>query len=211
MTDITPWARAGLLAVSLALLTVAPARAENDGGARVVVETAAVEEPEAPVTTAALPEPRAEAESAEPAPAKRGRERFGALRIGHDLARAAAMRPLIAREAQAHGIPVALAEAVVRIESRYNPAARNGPNMGLTQINHRTARSLGFTGAPAGLLDPETNLRYGFKYLAQAHRLAGGDTCGTVLRYQAGLRAERMTKAAQAYCGKVKVLTASAD
>jgi hypothetical protein len=49
------------------------------------------------------------------------------------------------------------------------------------------------------------------KYLGEAYRLAGGDTCGTILRYQAGLRAERMTRAAQTYCGKVKVLQASAD
>lgn len=197
------------MACTLAGLAAPPALAENDGGGRVVIETAVATEVEAPTVTAALPEPAAEV--AEPATPRRGRERFGSLRIGDDPARAAALRPLIARHAAAHGIPVGLAEAVVRIESRYNPAARNGPNMGLTQINHRTARSLGFTGAPAALLDPETNLRFGFKYLAEAHRLAKGDTCGTILRYQAGLRAERMTNAARAYCGKVKVLTASAD
>ncbi|WP_188311915.1 lytic transglycosylase domain-containing protein [Salinarimonas soli] len=195
--------------MSLTILTPAMVRAEADTTGRVIVEIA---EEAAPATTASLP-------SATPVPlvepetpsSKRGRERYGNFRIGHDLGRAAAMRPLIARHAAAHGLPPSLAEAVVRIESRYNPGARNGPNMGLTQINHRTARSLGYSGAPAGLLDPETNLRFGMKYLGEAYRLAGGDTCGTILRYQAGLRAERMTRAAQAYCGKVKVLQASAD
>ena len=58
------------------------------------------------------------------------------------------------------------------------PRARNGPNVGLTQINAGTAQSLGYTGEASGLLDAETNLRYGLKYLAQAYKLAGGDTCG---------------------------------
>jgi soluble lytic murein transglycosylase-like protein len=196
-----------LLGFTLTTLTAAPGLAENDAAGRPVIEEVVEAEVVAPVEAVSA-EPVAIAPEARP---KRGRERYGPHRIGHDLARAAAIRPLIQRHAEAQGLPPALAEAVVRIESRYNPAARNGPNMGLTQINHRTARSLGFNGAPAGLLDPETNLRYGLKYLAQAYRLADGDTCGTVLRYQAGLRAERMTKAAQAYCGKVKVLTASAD
>jgi soluble lytic murein transglycosylase-like protein len=200
----------GLVAFTLAMLSPHLARAEADTTGRVVIEEPASVNVEA---TAALPTVAAPAgpAAAVEGPSKRGRETFGNFRIGHDLARAAAVRPLIARHASAHGIPVGLAEAVVRIESRYNPAARNGPHMGLTQINHRTARSLGYTGAPAGLLDADTNLRYGMKYLGEAYRLAGGDTCGTILRYQAGLRAERMTRAAQTYCGKVKVLQASAD
>ena len=74
-----------------------------------------------------------------------------------------------------HNIPYGLADAVVRIESRYNAAARNGPNLGLTQVNFRTAQSLGYTGDASGLFDAETNLRYGIKYLAQAYKLAGGE------------------------------------
>ena len=83
--------------------------------------------------------------------------------------------------------------------------------MGLTQINVRTAQSLGYQGGAAGLLDAETNLRYGLKYLAGAYRLAGGDTCGTILRYQFGHRTQTMTGASRVYCAKVKVITASAD
>ena len=112
-----------------------------------------------------------------------------------DAVRAVALKPLIARHASENGLPYDLADAVVRIESRYNAGARNGANIGLTQINVRTAQSLGYQGEAAGLLDAETNLRYGLKYLAQAYRLAGGDTCGTILRYQAGHRAQTMTRA----------------
>jgi soluble lytic murein transglycosylase-like protein len=128
-----------------------------------------------------------------------------------DAARAVALKPLIARYASENGLPYELADAVIRIESRYNAGARNGPNMGLTQINFRTAQSHGFKGDAAGLLDVETNLRYGLKYLATAYKLAGGDTCGTILRYQFGHRTQTMTAASRAYCAKVKVITAAAD
>lgn len=128
-----------------------------------------------------------------------------------DATRAVALKPLIARYASENGLPYELADAVVRLESRYNAGARNGPNMGLTQINVRTAQSLGYKGDAAGLLDAETNLRYGLKYLATAYKLAGGDTCGTILRYQFGHRTQTMTAASRAYCAKVKVITAAAD
>jgi soluble lytic murein transglycosylase-like protein len=82
--------------------------------------------------------------------------------------RAAELKPLILRHASEHGVPFALADAIVRIESRYNAGARNGPNVGLTQINARTAQSLGYQGPASGLLEAETNLRYGLKYLGQA-------------------------------------------
>jgi soluble lytic murein transglycosylase-like protein len=128
-----------------------------------------------------------------------------------DATRAVALKPLIARYASENGLPYDLADAVVRLESRYNAGARNGPNMGLTQINVRTAQSLGYKGDTAGLLDAETNLRYGLKYLATAYKLAGGDTCGTILRYQFGHRTQTMTAASRAYCAKVKVITAAAE
>ncbi len=128
-----------------------------------------------------------------------------------DAVRAGALKVLIVRYASENGLPYELADAVVRLESRYNPGARNGTHMGLTQINVRTAQSLGYAGPAAGLLDAETNLRYGLKYLAKAYKLAGGDTCGTILRYQFGHRTQTMTSASRAYCAKVKVITAAAD
>lgn len=116
------------------------------------------------------------------------------------------IRPMIARHAAAHNVPAALADAVVRIESRYNPRARNRANLGLTQISHRTARGIGYGGSAAGLFDADTNLRFGIKYLAMAYRASGGDVCGTVMRYQSGLGAKRMNGANRAYCGKVRAI-----
>ena len=128
-----------------------------------------------------------------------------------DTVRGSALKSLITQYASENGLPYELADAVVRLESRYNVGARNGQNYGLTQINFRTARSLGYQGLAAGLLDAETNLRYGLKYLATAYKLAGGDTCGTILRYQFGHRTQTMTGASRAYCAKVQVITAAAD
>lgn len=119
------------------------------------------------------------------------------------------LRAMIARHAAAQGIPAPLADAVVRVESRYNPRARNGANLGLTQISYRTARAMGYAGTPAGLFEPETNLRFGMVYLGRAYRLANGDTCRTVLKYQAGHGAVTMTPAARAYCAKVNQQIAS--
>lgn len=121
------------------------------------------------------------------------------------------IRSLIAKHAAEQGIPVAIADAMVRIESRYNPRARNGSYLGLSQISYRTARGIGYAGSPAGLMDADTNLRYGIKYLAQAYRLAGGDLCGTVMRYQSGHAAKRMNGANRTYCGKMRTIVASRD
>lgn len=117
-------------------------------------------------------------------------------------------RPLIVKHATEHGVPVALADAVVRVESRYNTQARNGGNLGLTQISYRTAQAIGYSGTESGLFDADTNLRFGIKYLAQAYKLAGGDTCRTILKYQAGHRAVAMSGAADAYCARVRALMA---
>lgn len=115
----------------------------------------------------------------------------------------------IARHAAVHGVPVALAQAIVRGESRFDPRARSGPNWGLTQIHLATARSMGFRGPPEGLFDPETNLGLGIRYLAQAHRAARGDLCRTVMKYQNGLRSETMSARNQAYCAKIRGFVAS--
>jgi soluble lytic murein transglycosylase-like protein len=127
-------------------------------------------------------------------PAVRGTSRP----IASDLA------ALIAAKAHKHGVPVALAHAVVTVESNYNPRAVGGSALGLMQIKHATAQGLGFTGTREQLFDPATNLEWGMRYLSGARKLAKGDLCGTVLRYQAGHRAVSMTQAASEYCVKVK-------
>jgi soluble lytic murein transglycosylase-like protein len=135
----------------------------------------------------------------------------GGRTIGEARQQVLELKPLVMQYAMENDIPFGLADAVIRLESRYNPKARNGFHVGLTQINAQTAQSLGYRGAAEGLLDPETNLRYGLKYLGRAYKLADGDTCDTILRFRAGHRAETMTSATRRYCAKVQTLLASAD
>jgi soluble lytic murein transglycosylase-like protein len=99
----------------------------------------------------------------------------------------ASLDALIARHAQANGIPVALVHRVVLRESRYNPKARGrGGALGLMQIKHATARALGYAGPAAGLLDPDTNLTYAVRYLAGAYQVAGGNKDRAVALFARG-------------------------
>jgi soluble lytic murein transglycosylase-like protein len=118
------------------------------------------------------------------------------------------IKAIVARHAAANGVPFSLADAVVRVESRYNPRASNAGNYGLMQIRHQTARGMGYSGSAGGLLDAETNARYGMKYLAMAYKMAGGDTCRTIMKYQSGHMATRMSGANRTYCAKVRTITA---
>ena len=118
-------------------------------------------------------------------------------------------RSLIEKHASANGVPFKLADAVVQVESRYNARVVHAGNFGLMQIRPQTARGVGFSGAPSGLLDPDTNLRYGVKYLAVAYRQAGGNTCSTLRYYQSGIGAHGMSGANRAYCRKALSIMAS--
>ena len=100
-------------------------------------------------------------------------------------------KELVERYARLHGLPPELADAVMKIESSYDPKAYNAGAIGLMQILLPTARGLGYAGDAEGLTHPETNLKYGIMYLAQAYRLSQGDTCETVMRYQSGHYASR--------------------
>jgi len=124
----------------------------------------------------------------------------------------AQIQELIASHARRQGVPVALARAVVRVESNFNPRLRgHAGEIGLMQIKPRTARGIGFTGAPEALYDPDTNLRWGMRYLGTAYKLAGGSVCGTILRYNAGHYAKRMNPVSRRYCEKVLALMGRAN
>lgn len=111
---------------------------------------------------------------------------------------------IVSRYASAYGVPVSLAHAVIKIESNYQPGmvGRAG-EIGLMQIKPATARMMGYSGSAKGLHNPETNIKYGMKYLGMARELGGGTTCGTILKYNAGHGATRMNPTSSAYCRKV--------
>jgi len=117
---------------------------------------------------------------------------------------------LIHQAAKKHGVPEHIAKAVVQVESNFNPRARGAAGeVGLMQIKPATARGLGYRGSVKALYDPETNIEWGMRYLAGAHQRAGGDLCGTILRYNAGHYAKRMNPISRRYCQKVKIILAS--
>jgi Transglycosylase SLT domain len=117
---------------------------------------------------------------------------------------------IVNRYAEAAGIPTALARAVVRVESDWDQTMTGlAGEIGLMQIMPQTAREMGFAAAQDELYDPETNIRWGVRYLAEAWRLAEGDVCQTVLKYNAGHQATKMTPAADEYCTRVRTLMTS--
>jgi soluble lytic murein transglycosylase-like protein len=94
---------------------------------------------------------------------------------------------LVAKHAEANGLPEALVHRVIVRESRYQPdLVGRGGTIGLMQIKLATARSMGYTGDAAGLRDPNTNLTYAVKYLAGAYRAAHGDHARAMHYYAAG-------------------------
>ncbi len=101
---------------------------------------------------------------------------------------------LVATHAQANGVPEALIHRVIKRESRYDPAAvGRGGAMGLMQIKPATARSLGYDGTPAGLLDPATNLTYAVRYLAGAFKAANGNADRAYAYFRTGYFKSRRT------------------
>jgi soluble lytic murein transglycosylase-like protein len=118
--------------------------------------------------------------------------------------------PAITQEAAVHGVPPALVDAVVRIESRYDPEAIGSVGeIGLMQVRPKTAELLGFQGTSADLAQPQTNLRYGVGYLAKAWRLASGDLCRTLMKYRAGHGSETMSALSVEYCRRARLHLAS--
>lgn len=142
--------------------------------------------------------------------AKKGRHARASKQEVASSARSKNYTQLIRKAARKHGVPERVAMAVVQVESNFNPRARGSAGeIGLMQIKPATARGLGFRGASKALYDPQTNLEWGMRYLAGAHKRASGDLCGTILRYNAGHFAKRMNPVSSRYCRKVKSILAS--
>ncbi len=104
------------------------------------------------------------------------------------------LRRLIRRYADRYEVPRTLVHRLAIRESRHRPSARNGPYYGLLQILPQTARTMGHRGPPEALLDAETNLRYGVKYLRGAWLVAEGDPDAAIMWYARGYYYEAKRK-----------------
>jgi soluble lytic murein transglycosylase-like protein len=120
-------------------------------------------------------------------------------------ARIAEYRRLAIDEAEKYGLPPSIADAVMKVESNYNPAARGKDGeYGLMQVMPPTARMLGLTGPIETLAEPETNIRLGVRYLAGAWKLAKGDICTAAMKYRAGHGETRFSLLSVQYCQRVR-------
>jgi soluble lytic murein transglycosylase-like protein len=105
---------------------------------------------------------------------------------GFALAEQAGLAELTRQYAHRHGVPLALLHRIIMRESRYHPHLVHRTYYGLMQITPATARSMGYQGAPSGLLDAKTNLHYATPYLANAWALADGNLDRAVQLYASG-------------------------
>jgi soluble lytic murein transglycosylase-like protein len=145
-----------------------------------------------------LPASAQEPASTEPfgPPAPQMREPEGQRLLAIEL-----YRTIATREAKARDLPPEIADAVMRIESNYNPRARGRDGeYGIMQVMPPTARLLGHTGPDEALADPETNIKLGVRYLAEAYALANGDLCTALMKYRAGHRETRFSVLSVNYC-----------
>jgi len=82
--------------------------------------------------------------------------------------------------------------AVIVIESGGNEKAYreepqiNDASIGLMQILFKTAKSIGYGGTSQGLFDPETNIKYGTKYLSKCFLAENGNIYNTFRAYNGG-------------------------
>jgi soluble lytic murein transglycosylase-like protein len=110
--------------------------------------------------------------------------------------------PAIVAKVKAHaraaGVPVSTAIAIVHQESGFRPHVTGGAGeIGLMQLKCQTARGMGFSGSCKALYDPDTNLRFGMKYLKAALKR------GSIGYYNAGIHAKSLPAAARKYAASV--------
>jgi soluble lytic murein transglycosylase-like protein len=188
--------------VVLAPEAPAPVLRARRRAARVATRTPV---PAMPVDAVAVPADEV-VEVPDAAPGVRGRGRGARVFLDRGApvvaGRRSDLEARIAAHAQATGVPADLIHHVITRESRYNPGAvGRGGVYGLMQIKHGTARALGYAGSPSGLLDPETNLTYGVRYLAGAYKVANGNPTRAYSLFRSGYyyHAKRQGIRAMAY------------
>ncbi len=98
---------------------------------------------------------------------------------------------IISKWAREYGLHPAFVKAIIKAESNFNPRAYraepgiNDASYGLMQILFKTAKGIGYQGGPAGLFDPESNVRFGAKYLGMQLKDLGSEELATAA-YNAG-------------------------
>jgi soluble lytic murein transglycosylase-like protein len=185
----TPLA-AALAITALSFATAASGREPGSGGEPSAPAAALAPEAAAPTVPIVAPDAGDEGKKAEPDEQ--------------------AIRAMLRREAEGVGLPPEIAEAVTEVESGYNQRAIGSVGeIGLMQVLPSTARMLGFSEPLPKLFDPETNIKYGVRYLGEAWKMTGEDICGTVMKYRAGHGETRFSHRSVSYCVRVRAILAA--
>jgi soluble lytic murein transglycosylase-like protein len=157
------------LAAALALSIQVPAFAGNGGGGSMYFAPPVQEAPSAAVE-----------------PAVRAQEKVAAHRGRQEAPER--LVDMVSEAARRHGVPAALANAIIKIESGYNCRARGAHGVvGIGQIMPATARAEGVTG---DLTDCATGLEAAMRYLAHA-LAAHGAGCEGASAYNTGIASLR--------------------
>lgn len=97
------------------------------------------------------------------------------------------IRSLIQKYSVQYNVPTHFADAIIFVESRYNPTVRGQKGeYGLGQILCSTAKGLGFNKKCDSLKDPEENIKYTMLYLRQALDESNNDLCHAAAIYSSG-------------------------
>jgi soluble lytic murein transglycosylase-like protein len=164
-----------------------------------IVPAAAADQPDPAAIGPVAPAPAADPPKQPDSPAAQ------AAPTGRTALFKAVVRALLAKETANTGLPADVADAVVHVESDYNPATIGGVGeIGLMQIRPETAAMLGFKGNNDELARPEVNIHYGVIYLSKAWRLANGDLCRALMKYRAGHGEETMSPLSVEYCRRAR-------
>jgi soluble lytic murein transglycosylase-like protein len=124
---------------------------------------------------------------------------------------------IISRYAAQYGVPFTWVKAIVGTESSFRPdAVREEPrigdrSVGLMQLLERTARALGWAPEEGPLTDPDVNIRYGVRLLAdliQRHgsnfdRVYSAYNSGRPDAYLTSAQVRRHVERARAWLGRV--------
>jgi len=114
-------------------------------------------------------------------------------------------RKLAKAEALRQGVPFPLVDAVMKVESGYDPRALGeAGEIGLMQLIPETAALLGFQGTVLELAEPTVNITLGTTYLARAWSMAKQHICTAVMKYRAGLGESRFSQLSVTYCERVR-------
>jgi len=85
-----------------------------------------------------------------------------------------------------YDVPDSLIRRLIQRESGYRPTTHSGLFWGLMQLRLDTARSMGYHGPARGLLDANTNLKYGVAYLSNAYLVAESNPDRALTLYASG-------------------------